>query len=104
MVTVTLIFNNGLPFGACKSREMADIVLKSNKVPREYKITSRETTRGVILDACYVTMREIHIRNLLNESEVFGLSGSSDGVKFDKKPLMNEIVHGTHNPVLEILR
>ena len=31
----TLIFNNGLTFRTCKSREMADIILKSKKVMKE---------------------------------------------------------------------
>ena len=46
----TLIFNNGLTFRTCESREMADIILKSKKVLRDYTIPSREIISGIILD------------------------------------------------------
>ena len=47
----TLIFNNGLTFRTCESREMAEIIFKSKKVLREYTVPSRETIIGTILDA-----------------------------------------------------
>ena len=53
----TLLLNNGLYLSTCVSRDMADIILKANKVPREYKIPSREIIRGTIIDALYVTTR-----------------------------------------------
>ena len=46
----TLIFNNGLTFRTCKSRDMADIILKSKKVLREYTVPSRGEISGTILD------------------------------------------------------
>ena len=42
----TLMFKNGLPFSTCDSRYMSDIIFKSNKFPKEYKIPSREKIRG----------------------------------------------------------
>ena len=47
----TLIFNNGLTFRTCESREMDEIILKSKKVLREYTIPSREKINGTIIDA-----------------------------------------------------
>ena len=47
----TLIFNNGLTFRTCESRDMAEIILKSKKVLRDYTIPPRETISGTILDA-----------------------------------------------------
>ena len=47
----TLIFNNGLTFRTCESREMAEIILKSKKVLREYTIPSRKKINGTIFDA-----------------------------------------------------
>ena len=63
-----LIFNNGLPFRTCDSRDMDDIILKTKKVPREYNITSSNMTRGKIMDVCYTTMRERQTRHLFNEA------------------------------------
>ena len=37
----SLIFNNGLNFRAFESRDMAGIILKSEKVNMEYNIPSR---------------------------------------------------------------
>ena len=62
----TLIFNNGLPFGTCESRDLYYIILKANKVSRAYKIISWETIKGPILDEFYATMRDRQTRNLLN--------------------------------------
>ena len=95
----TLIFNNGLHFRTCKSRNMADIMLNSNNISREYKIHSRDIIRGTILDACYDTMREIYKMNILNKAEVFSLTGSGDETTVKKKPFINAIMHGIHNPV-----
>ena len=78
MEILTLIFNNVLHSRTCDSIELADMILKAKKVPREYKIPSRDTIRGPLLDACYSTKRERHTKNLLNEAEVFGLSGLGD--------------------------
>ena len=72
---------------------MADITFKSKKVPGEYNITSRETIRWPTIYACYAIMRERHTRNILNESEVSGLSGSGYGEIVKKKPLLNSISH-----------
>ena len=95
----SLIFNNGLPFRTCESKEMADIIIKAKTIPRDYKVPSREKIRGPILDACYNTMRDRQTKELLLEADVFGLSASGDGATVKKKPLMNAIVHGTHHPV-----
>ena len=63
----TLIFNNGLTFRTCESREMDEIILKDKKVPSDYTIPSRYKIRVPIHDACYTTMREIQTRNLLTK-------------------------------------
>ena len=47
--------------------------MKAKNVPREYKIPSRETIRGPILDAIYAKMRDRQKINLLTEAEDFGL-------------------------------
>ena len=44
-------------------------------------------------------MMDIQTRNILNKSEVFGLSGSGDGDTVKNKPSMYVIMHGTNNPV-----
>ena len=44
-------------------------------------------------------MGDRHTSNLLNEADVFGLSGSGDGATVNNKTLMNTIGHGTHHPV-----
>ena len=50
-----LILKNIPPLRTCDSREIADIIFKANKVPRDLKIPSRDTIRGKILDTCYTT-------------------------------------------------
>ena len=64
----TLIFNNELHFRKCKSRNMAEIILKTKKVPRYYNIPSREKINGTILDVCYVTMKDRQTRDLWTKS------------------------------------
>ena len=66
MLIGSLIFKIGLPFSTCKLREVAEIILKSNNVPREYKIPLREMIRGAIMDAYYVTIRDRQTRNIFN--------------------------------------
>ena len=81
MVIGNLIFNNILHLRMCESTEMADIILKENRVPRAYKIPSRETIGGPIIDAYYFNIRERPKRKLLNEVEVFRQSRSGDGAE-----------------------
>ena len=45
----TLIFNNIFTFRTCESRDMADIIFKAKRVPREYNIPSRDIIREEIL-------------------------------------------------------
>ena len=44
-------------------------------------------------------MRDRQTRNLLNKTEVFGLSESVDGATVKKNTFMNAIAYVTHNPV-----
>ena len=44
-------------------------------------------------------MRERRTSKIFTKAEVFAISGSGDGVIFNKKPLMNEITHNTNDPV-----
>ena len=100
MEIITLIFNNVLDLRTCDSIELSDVILKAKTFPREYKIPSRYTTRGPLLDACYSPKRGRHVKNFLNEAEVFGLSGLSDGATVKNNTMMKTTTdNGNNHPV-----
>ena len=93
------IINNGLQYIIGEEDIFRAMIGAASNVSRYYKMSGRETVRGVLLDNCF----DNHIKNqrekLLNGAYVYGIHFQCDSATINYTPLLNILGGGFHLPV-----
>ena len=93
------IFNNALKFIIGEEEKFWAIINAARNVSRNYKITGRETVRGMLLDNCFENNIKNQREKLLNGAEIYGINLQGDGATIKYTPLLNILDGGFYLPV-----
>ncbi len=91
-----MIHSEALPFKFSESPHLAEVIKLAKHVPYTYKPISRKSCSGRYLQINHQKYKERSFVNLMIDSNIFGLSLSSDGATVIKKPLLNILINGIH--------
>ena len=93
------IFKNGIQLRIWEDETFRAIISTARIVSRNYKLTGRETVRGMLLDILFDNHIKSQHEKLLNGSYIYGISFQGDGTTIKDTPLLNILAWGVYLPV-----
>lgn len=91
------LLSNGLPPSLSECPKLKLVIEGAKHIPNSYKPPSRQLVAGPLLDTNHTTISDKIDEQLLQESEVFGLTIFGDGATILRTPFINILAAGVHN-------
>lgn len=93
------VHSNGLPFSTVEDPKFKLLIKKARFVnPAKYRVPTRQEIGGRFLDENFKTLQTHQVKELVKDSNVFGVSVFVDLATIKKMPMLNVLASGVHLP------
>ena len=90
----TTIFNNVFQFIIGEEEKFREIVRSARNVSRDYKLSTRETVPGPLIDKCFDNHTKNQREKLLNGEDIYGFNFKGDGATIKENPYLISCLGG----------